>query len=679
MNFLDALIKLPIALLVLFGCLVLFMALYKCFRNIWIKIGLFFLLFSYGFVVFMTDPGVDQASICSLCKSAIDLGTIKDQVCSLGNIIAAVNNTISMFFLSRGGDDFSQPSSQFFYLLTHVYAALLVLSLFARRPMNRCMGLLRHLFHARRQRYVFFGGGESARLLAKDVLKTKTAVCEFYLDKSLDDDKKLFDELDEMGVTVIYKNLDDAQACQSCVKQNNFRSSYFFLDDDDDFNVRIAMSVLDALKEKTLQDTAHLHIRTETQGALFDKTKGKVEIHVFNQSDLTARHFVEDHPMHECPGIDVKTDRFKIKGDFNLLLLGFGRTSREVLNKCICDAQFKDCGFRATIIERKYEIQYGHYPVLFNECMEQYNMQFNPDNVCDVNSTAFYQWFQKQAASYNRIIVALGDDKMNIEVAETLARFLIEKGKTALECQALIFAHVRQNQKYGYYKNHAKVPFTVFGKIEKIYTQAIVINEIEDQIAKMVNYVYSLDDCDNVIETIPVNNEDGEREDEKAWRTTSLFDKNSSRAVALSLRNFICRHNDGNLDKLTPGELALTANTISKDIANKGIRDLLADNEHLRWNAFLFTHGVRYLPLGEIQVVTENGKPDVKHKLCDDNKTPYKHACLVKCGELDIVSNHVNTLYAQHGATTKKDFAKIDHHIIRHIPFFIRESKRKES
>ena len=708
MNLLDALIKLPIALFILFGCAVLFMVLYKWFRNIWVKIGAFLLLFAYGVVVFMMDPSVNKEPTCALCKSVLAPNTIKDQACALDNIIAAVNNTISMFFPSRGGNDFSQPSSQFFYLLTHVYAALLVLSLFARRPMNRCLGLL-HVFLAvrrrNRKRYVFFGGGEPARLLAKDVLTTKTAVCEFYLDKRLDDNKKLFDELDEMGATVIYENLDDAKACQSCVKKRSifpFRSSYFFLDDNDDFNVRIAMSILDALKEKTPQDKAHLHIRTETEGTLFDKTNGRVEVHVFNQSDLTARHFVDDHPMHKCPGIGVKTAQFKVEGEFKLLLLGFGWTGREVLNKCICDAQFKDCDFRATIIERGYETQYGYYPVLFNECMAQYNMQFNPDGMCDVNSEKFCEWFQKETPEHNRIIVTLGNDKTNIEVAGLLAQFLIEKGKTAAECREIIFAHVRQNKKYGYYESHTKVPFAIFGKIEKIYTQAIVINEFEDQIAKMVNYVYNLKDYDNVIETIPVNKEDGEREDEKTWRETSLFDKNSSRAVALSLRNFIRRHNDGNLDALTLGELRLTANAISNRIPEKEIRDLLAYNEHLRWNAFLFTNGVRFLPLDGIKAVIENEKPRIKQKLCDDNDVPYKHACLVRFEELDNVSKCVNDLWRdKHGVefdefgqvskcanelwrdklkTLKKsDFAKTDHHIVRHFPLFIRESKRKES
>ena len=693
MIFWIVLIKLCLALLTLFVCAALFMSLYKAFRNVWVKIGSFLLLFAYGVVIFMIDPGSDGKQSGSETSSTVVLASNNCARCGylLGsnapstivtgrNILArcdvfpAVNNTISMFFPSRGGNDFSsRPSSQLFYLLTHVYAALLGLSLFARRPMNHCLGIIHILLavvlRRSRKRYVFFGGGEPARLLAKDVLRTKAAVCEFYLDKSLDDNKKLFDELDEMGATVIYKNLDDAQACQSCIKQNKifpFRSSYFFLDDNDDFNVRMAMAILAAVSPENGEEV-HLYIRTMTERIMFGELPKYVEMHilvpkdVFNQSDLTASRFVSRHPMLHCPGdIDINHNKLLVQGKFNLLLLGFGNTGQELLAKCVCDAQFINTTFSATVIERDMESNYADYRHKFEEYIEEYKLNFQAS---DASSAAFMEWFKLHGTTFNRIIVALGDDKINIKVATSIANRLKSAGKSDEQCRALIFVLVRKNFNYRCYNGQA--PFTLFGNMAEGYTQDIIINESDDKIAKMVNYVYN-QPSGSMVKCIDWN--EAKR---LWWEETAPFYKNSSRAVAQNINNLFRIATGKDITNLSDTELE-DALTQFKDVIDQPAKlDILAENEHRRWNAFHFSNGIRRLNIDEI--TGENAK------LVDENKLLIKHGCLVLFSELDAISSKVNANRRQKNNDDEEDYAESDRRIVRHFPLFIRESKRKES
>ena len=516
------------------------------------------------------------------------------------------------------------------------------------------------------ERYVFFGGGEPAQLLAKDVLRKKTATCTFYLDKKLDDDKRLFDELDGMGATVIYTNLDDVKAYQSCVKKNRifrFRYSYFFLDDNDDSNVRIAMSILTVLKSLPCHQETHLYIRTETEGVLFDtRSFPHIELHIFSQSDLIARKFVTEHPMLECPNIAIDHANLRVKDAFSLLLVGFGLTGRDLLNKCICNAQFVGSTFSASIIDLNYESQQNLYPVLFDECVREYNLHFvNSDEVCDVNTVAFYKWLSNHLVGFNRVIVALGDDKVNIELAGKITRLLLEDGKSMEFCRSLVFVHIHQGTKYGYYyekENIRNIPFTVFGNIETIYKQNVVINESGDKIAKMVNFVF----CQFHIKLLDNINL---KEANELWkRIVPPFIKNSIRSMAQNLGNIMrIAGGEENLARLIKAECE--GNALAKQKL-----EILAESEHLRWNAFLLTNGVRCWPVDEI--TTTNGK------LVDASGTIIKHGCLVPFSRLDAIAAKVNAIRQQKGQQNMVDYIEPCRSLIRHFPLFIRESKRNE-
>jgi len=75
--------------------------------------------------------------------------------------------------------------------------------------------------------------------------------------------------------------------------------------------------------------------------------------------------------MLKSPNITIDHEKLQVKGEFNVLFLGFGWQGQELLKKCVCDSQFVGSNFRATIIDKDFETLHGDYLVLFDKCIRQ--------------------------------------------------------------------------------------------------------------------------------------------------------------------------------------------------------------------------------------------------------------------------------------------------------------------
>jgi len=473
------------------------------------------------------------------------------------------------------------------------------------------------------KRYLFVGAGKQAKILAQN-LSEKHCRCIFLLPKTKENDNALFVELNDMGAIVLYVNFED-----EAMKFPQKIDKSFFMEEDENLNMEMSVRLLKQF------ENAHIYIRTESkQFYSHIKQYKNAEIHIFNQSDLTAGLFVKKHPMLDSPNIEIDHKKLLVKGEFNMLLLGFGWQGQELLKKCVCDSQFVGSTFRATIIDKDFETNYGDYPILFDECIKHYNLQFKTETV---GSKTFYEWIDAEIHNFNRIIIALGNDSINIDTAGKITKILHKHGK--LNTEKIVFTRVQKLNSYS-------DDFTTFGKLTDIYTKEIIVNEVEDEIAKMVNYVYCRYDVPLFEEFTETDKENIKirwkwKNKEKGEKTT-LFGKDSSRAVARNIEN-IMKITSKNISNLNDFEL-----------------DIIAENEHLRWNAFHFVNGIRKWKLNEIN--THNAK------LTDKNENLLKHGCIVPFSELDNVSKKVRQL-----GNVNENYIETDRRIVCHFPLFLKE------
>jgi len=594
----------------LFGWLML-AALYRIFEHNWVKVAVFILLALFGMYIY-GDRFADA-----------------EHKNDLQRIIATAHSSLFFLFPKREYNvaEFGvvQDGYYIFNVMAFFYFALVSAAIWGRRVMNQSSIFLT----PEGKRNIFWSYSEGGMMLAQDIVRN-SATEQFVVVLSADKqrERSCFDEIDRLYGIALYKNQDsDAYVAGR---------RHFFLSDDIEFNVRMAFRLLNNLKTRTLNYKVHLYVRTDSakyygQFAAVMKQCPKAELHIFNEADLFARSFAARYPMLDCPDISINTDSQTVSGTFNLLLLGFGVEGQELLKKSILDSQFVGSDFRTAIFDRSFEQKHGDYPALYDECVREYHLSFNPvAGASHVGGKAFYAWAEQNLHLHNRIIIALGNDSANIDAAIALARILNKR--FIFDTRRRIFAFIRDSERYAFYSSDSQTLFTPFGDISAIYTKSVVINETMDSIALMVNYIYN--QSAEMVEAID------QCEAERLWERASLFDKDSSRAVAQTIHN---------ATRIAGGDIAALPRERFEN---------LAINEHLRWNAFHYLNGVRSWALDDIPADSPNAK------LTTD--VLQRHGCLMPYEDLPLLSDKVNPNRAQ-----PVDYQEADRRIVRHFPLFV--------
>lgn len=650
-------------------------------------------------------------------------------------IFLPFNTTLASFFPSRGtysyfvsvyNRDWLTPYL-IFHALTYFYFAWLGFSLFGRQLLNRAA----IFFIPRNRRNFIWGYSEGALELAMDMLRsTERDEPIIVLDDDIEFDqeteRRIFDKLSNESIMAVdkhYGSLSDSpkefQSRWSIIRYLKYKTCsgaffhgkrHYFITEDQDFNVKYALMLMNQLayQKESLSGITHIYVRTELEGvgAFFQEKRKNgleslVEVHIFNQSDITARQFVDKYPVLDLANrtnpltgekwLTIHHDNLQVEGEVNILLLGLGWTGWEMLKKQVCNAQFiGNNKVNIVVVDNDYKQFHGRYqPIIEEAARFGVNICINPlvwidenhklcqqslraeqcakvhhleeRNVHQANSQLFYEWlaYTDEALQmpnilyFNRIIVALGSDELNVNTALQLTNFRNHylSAKEANDPSLMpepIFAHVRDRERYAFYEKHAEAAIITFGGLKHIYSVSNLVNEKMDIVAKMVNYVYSQKDQLSR-EELTAAIKGGAAE--TAWAKCSIFDQDSNRAVALNLQNIIT---------LTGG-----LNCLQEMLRTSTNDDLLGELEHKRWNAFHYMRGIAPWPIEQVQIAKDDkGKMKPKGKLYF-NGTLVRHICLLEYNQLDEATCRVQSL-----GNTSENFKASDLRIIRHFPTF---------
>lgn len=656
------------------------------------------------------------------------------------------NSTLASFFPSRGDYSLTEyhgcqeaniykfPSLYlFFHALCYFYVAWLGFSVFGRKLLNRVALFIM----PRRNRNLIWGYSEGAFELAKDmILNTEKDEPIFLLDDDIEFDSekenRIFDRLSNESILAFsthYENLSkssldfNASIFSWYYWRRKFTAGryfeayrYYFITENQDFNVKYALMILNQLyfQKDKLTGKTHIFVRTEQEGIdvffqekLNDGLSDHVEVHIFNQSDITARQFVAEHPILDLTNrtnpitgekwLTINHDSLHVDGDINILLLGLGWTGYEMLKKLVSDGQFiGDYRTNIVVVDNDYKQYHGRYQYIVKEAAKfGVSICINPlvwiddkHKIChqwltgeecsrkeglkeksihQANSYLFYEWLGfvpnddnvVNILRFNRIIVALGSDELNINTALQITNFRNHYlgAKETIDSTLMpepVFAHVRDKDGYSYYEESIgktiDPPIRIFGGLKSIYNAKTLVEEKMDTIAKLINYVYSqymIDVLKNEQLTEALQNGKAEKE----WAGCTIFDQDSSRAVAMNIDNMV--KIAGNIDRL------------KKMLDEPLYIERLSELEHKRWNAFHYMRGIGSWKIDEVQEARDrNGKVKAKGKLFF-NGALVRHICLVDYEELDAATRRVNIL-----GNTGEDYKAADRRIIRHLPIF---------
>jgi hypothetical protein len=534
-----------------------------------------------------------------------DVGT-KEQLVTL--VSRSFISAIRMFFSFSdvSGIRMSLRENQYFMLIfsiVNLFALLIsfvvVLQLFG----NKVYYWLKYHFSHPDKCYIFFDICDESIALAKNILKKNDKAFVLFLRKriyAIDDDKcesylEYQEELLRIGeirktnAIIIEREYSEASSLSEIGVKRLFKHAdkceLFFLSSEENNNIRLALSINDQKKKnesmKEKKTVYHVLYSSEQNEKLFFQYASKHHdknnrISFINQSQLSALRLINVHP----PVKYIKIDNTKAIAleDFNVMILGFGEIGQYSLRYLIEQGQFVGSTFHAIVIDEKMDSIIGLFNERYPAIKDNYSIDYKG---LKKNSAEYFDYINSHIANMKYIVVAYGNDKVNIDTAIELKDILVKRGLNIpifvniKEDDNLlitsVFGEITKDKETGSInicntndKGETNCTINIFGMNKNIFSYENVIDDDTIKKAKQVNKIYGKDN----------------------WESLNAMKKISNISVALHLQ--------------TKLKLLGITKEIVKDYHDKMTfiqsldnerRTNLAITEHLRWNATYFVYG----------------------------------------------------------------------------------------
>ena len=395
---------------------------------------------------------------------------------------------------------------------------------------------------------------------------------------------------------LLYSDLDAMNATEKFLKRlsvkrgkTKIRLSALSRNIDANFEYAIKMlACLEKAKIKPEQTEIVLLGREEHNGAqlqaLGDKY-GYGTVRVFDKPELIARLLMQEYPI--CDAISFDEDG-KATCDASVLLVGFGRKGQEVLKKLVANGQFEGSSFKVSVFDASCKNTDGFFAAKYASLLQNYDIAFEP---YDGRSRHFTRFLKENIHTIKYIVVAVGDEKVGREIAINIIDFMCECGVKLPVYQCCSDSVLRYSS-------------DSITEKHDIYNTDILYDGEVDDLAERLNHFYCKSD-----ESV-----------QSTWASCNYFNRMSSRASADFLSTYLRR-------------LGL----VDKSGIPATMMENLAKTEHLRWCAFHYSMGYRFMDEKTMYDRAKKYKEDPSVRITKDT-SGRQHACLIPWDELDVLS-----------------------------------------
>lgn len=516
-------------------------------------------------------------------------------------LVRGVQNTMSLLvfddkFSSLGAlTQYSWFKVVYYTVLSVAYFlySLTLISLISYKLVSK----IKLFFGKKDEAFAFCCLNEKSVMLASSIRRErKKAVIAFTLDSftQTDDNKKLL------------RKIKDERYCLYVGGKETGRNSYFTRFPLLKRYKKVSVFCLDDNSEKNITfcknyaaDKLEIYALTEEEfgGSIY---LGKSNVHVIKQHDLTARMLATSHPCYKTEYTE------KGKRGINVIILGRGRSGNEIFKNLYIANQYEDITLKITVFDS--QDKNGFYRLRYPGVYYDKNVEFKQANIYSEN---FFTELKDYLKPNNYIVVSLGDDKRNIEVANLLYDAVVSR----TDKKAEIYAHVRHEQNKTLLQSAEKdgISIRAFGHESQVFAYDIVVAEFMDIFSKAINENYNK----------------ANPEYAKAWEELTDFTKSSNRAVGLAV----------NAKMYSLGlSIAETSDPREEfDLSSLSPEDDLraAKEEHKRWCAFHVVSGWTKMSIDESKALSTQGK---KVRKSEEKK---RSLSLVSWDELEKVGKYL--------------------------------------
>lgn len=439
------------------------------------------------------------------------------------------------------------------------------------------------------------------------------------------------------------------------------------------------------------KDAINLYLEANQQETKILKEKfltkadsnSKVYATGFNKYELMARKFVADFPITKFIPRTFYNENFTLKSDkqINVVFIGFGKVNYQLFRMCSMQFQFageKDGRLASKPV--KYYVYDDKSRALHNEFFSRIQFEIEeefkdcdfpePEKICelktkkiDINSVKAKKKFKSLVTedSFTYFIVSLDSDLEDASYAQTIKRILDDGGNYRI--------FVRAKNDNGENLNDLDEQIIYFGEEKKLYTHENIINDDLTELAQRINLLYNRianppewlkklqSDKDITGEeqrkVLNANLADKKVKDymKRIWSELPYIEQASNLYHAVNLPFKLNLLGFDMVKKRSEDDFGITEAEFNEHYKNSGRAEkysdysfffgtessnVLAYNEHSRWNALYVLYDYKQMKKADMQVAeSKDEKGNVIKTVPHKNIALKQHACITTYYGLD--------------------------------------------
>lgn len=477
-------------------------------------------------------------------------------------------------------------------------------------------------------------------------------------------DKDLLSRAKTMGAAVLYA------PCVGAKLSSGWKSLQFYLlSADEDVNLRCAEDLIRKYKNKSNRPLVINAFAESGTGIQMVESMDKENIGVrfIDGTALLCSELLLRHPLNRLPA-DRKT--------ISLVIIGCDKLGMRMLKTAAWCGQAEGLALKLRVYDRNAETLKKRLQAQCPELMDHCDLDFVTVDARTAELETAVIDPGKGSPEATCIVMAMGDDELNIAVAERMFRLFRHHNRYGWN--PLILARIRNANKSEVYKEQEN-PYlkarniSPFGGVEEVFADSTLFHSYLENLSFAVELCYCglLPEKDPATMTV--------RELREYWRSDAVrvarsqflqseYNRRSSMAAALhipvKLRSVGLMPEEETIP--SPETACRFCNALKQD---PGLLEKLARNEHARWNQFMRSEGYVRADWEDLQCFY----PALEKKNNQD-ALGKRHLCLVDWEQL----GEVNRQYLTLEPPVRKDFKKSDYEIVRRIPDIILLAKRME-
>ena len=334
----------------------------------------------------------------------------------------------------------------------------------------------------------------------------------------------------------------------------------FMISENEDQNLNNTLEIIDKYKNKDMK----VYVLNNSIDApiILDSTdKGSLDIEIVNENERAIFSLLENKPLYLN----------NINNTISILIVGCGSVGKEFLKDSVWCGVMPGYKYEALVIDLRADEIKQNIEVEMPDLLKYYDITFVN---ADIKSPKAMDAINKQK-NINYVLVSMETDKKNLDTALELRGLFIRNNRKPIINIWVQSDYKKQQIDRLTSANNYSYDINAFGSTKDMYfTNRIVDSDIE-RLAKEIHLSHN-----KVIKDYYKNE----------------INKRSSRARALHVKYklyFILKEQYiGNLDE----DLKKY-----REINTKEIEDLIAENEHERWNAYMRSIGYTCVSMNEVK------------------------------------------------------------------------------